>query len=62
MLTVKDSGSGICREDQARVFERFYRGRNVSTSGSGLGLSIVKHVADAHRLGEGQVCLAGAFG
>src|SRR5207253_1485316 len=39
-LTIKDYGSGICREDQARIFERFYRGRNVSTSGSGLGLPI----------------------
>src|SRR5262249_18579270 len=31
-LTIKDSGSGIGREDQARIFEHFYRGRNVSTS------------------------------
>jgi two-component system phosphate regulon sensor histidine kinase PhoR len=47
-LTVKDSGSGICREDQARVFERFYRGRNVSTSGSGLGLPIAKRIVESH--------------
>jgi two-component system, OmpR family, phosphate regulon sensor histidine kinase PhoR len=47
-LTVKDSGSGICREDQARIFERFYRGRNVSTSGSGLGLPIAKRIIESH--------------
>jgi signal transduction histidine kinase len=47
-LTVKDSGSGICREDQARIFERFYRGRNVSTGGSGLGLPIAKRIVESH--------------
>jgi len=47
-LTVKDSGSGICREDQARIFERFYRGGNVSTSGSGLGLPIAKRIVESH--------------
>jgi two-component system, OmpR family, phosphate regulon sensor histidine kinase PhoR len=47
-LTVRDSGSGICREDQARIFERFYRGRNVSTSGSGLGLPIAKRIVESH--------------
>jgi signal transduction histidine kinase len=47
-LTVKDSGSGICREDRARIFERFYRGRNVSTSGSGLGLPIAKRIVESH--------------
>jgi two-component system, OmpR family, phosphate regulon sensor histidine kinase PhoR len=47
-LTIKDSGSGICREDQARIFERFYRGRNVSTSGSGLGLPIAKRIVESH--------------
>jgi len=47
-LTVKDSGSGICREDQARIFERFYRGRNVSSGGSGLGLPIAKRIVESH--------------
>ena len=47
-LTVKDSGSGICREDQARMFEHFYRGRNVPTSGSGLGLPIAKRIVEGH--------------
>ena len=47
-LTVKDSGSGICREDRARIFKRFYRGRNVPTSGSGLGLPIAKRIVESH--------------
>lgn len=51
IFTVKDSGIGIALEYQARVFERFYRvdyGRNKKTGGSGLGLSIVKHIVNIY--------------
>ena len=45
-LTVADTGAGIPREAQERVFERFYRvDKSHSGSGTGLGLSIVKHSA-----------------
>jgi len=50
-VSVADEGIGIPEEEQARIFERFYRldpARQRSTGGTGLGLSIVKHVAASH--------------
>ena len=51
-VDVKDNGIGIPLEDQARVFERFYRGEHplvLSTPGTGLGLSIVKQIVEMHK-------------
>lgn len=48
LLTLDDSGPGIPEEERARVFDRFYRGKNNEQSGSGLGLSIVKQIAERH--------------
>lgn len=49
VLRVEDSGIGIQADDLPALFQRFHRGRNATGyPGSGLGLSIVKAVADAH--------------
>ena len=50
-LTVGDEGIGIPREEQRRIFDKFYRvGRSETQSrrGSGVGLALVRHVAQAH--------------
>ena len=47
-LSVADTGPGIPAEARERVFDRFYRGDDNAEPGSGLGLSIVRRIADAH--------------
>ncbi|WP_421534988.1 ATP-binding protein [Pseudomonas marginalis] len=46
LLHIKDSGPGIATEEQARVFDPFYRSLGTDEAGSGLGLSIVKAIAE----------------
>jgi signal transduction histidine kinase len=62
LLSVEDRGPGIPASDHARIFERFYRrGSELrrETRGVGIGLSIVKHIVEAHR---GRVLVRSAEG
>jgi signal transduction histidine kinase/tetratricopeptide (TPR) repeat protein len=64
-IEVADKGIGIPQDELERVFEKFYQGRNAakqSARGTGLGLTLVKHMVEAHggevsvvsRVGEGS--------
>jgi signal transduction histidine kinase/predicted metal-dependent phosphoesterase TrpH len=48
-ISIKDNGIGICEEDLEKIFEPYYRGKNISIEeGKGIGLSFVKEVIDLH--------------
>ena len=52
VVRVEDEGFGIARAEVPHIFERFFRGggenEGKQASGAGLGLSIVKHIVEAH--------------
>jgi len=47
-LEVEDNGPGIAKQERERVFERFYRIPESSGEGCGLGLAIVREIAEGH--------------
>ncbi|MDM8568164.1 ATP-binding protein [Thiotrichales bacterium HSG1] len=50
VVTILDTGCGISTDQQQKVFERFYRGEQQNTLGSGLGLSIVQRIAELYHI------------
>lgn len=57
IISFQDTGAGIPKEDQERIFERFYiseKSRSRKYGGTGIGLSIVKHIVLLH---NGKICL-----
>ena len=61
-VIVADTGIGIPKDQQERIFERFYRvdkSHSKETGGTGLGLSIVKHGAMLH---GAQICVESEVG
>jgi len=48
VMSISDSGPGIPVKEREKVLQRFYRGRGITQSGSGLGLSIVRRIAELH--------------
>ncbi|WMM26258.1 HAMP domain-containing sensor histidine kinase [Tissierella sp. MB52-C2] len=49
IFSIKDNGVGISKEDQKKMFEKFYKGdKSRNTDGNGLGLSIVKRIVEIH--------------
>jgi two-component system phosphate regulon sensor histidine kinase PhoR len=62
IIKVSDNGEGVKQEHLSRLFERFYRvdqSRSREQGGSGLGLSIVKHIIEAH---NENILLKSTFG
>jgi len=59
--TIKDHGIGMTSAQVERVFDKFYRAdaSNTAVSGTGLGMTIVKHLVDAH---NGKIGIESTFG
>ena len=51
-VEVRDKGIGISKEDQKKIFDKFYRvtsGNVHDTKGTGFGLTLVKHIVNIHK-------------
>ncbi|MGE5415820.1 MAG: ATP-binding protein [Acidobacteriota bacterium] len=59
LIHISDQGPGIAHEELAYLFERFYRGKKNSASGTGLGLTISRLLAEAH---NGRISVESAIG
>jgi two-component system phosphate regulon sensor histidine kinase PhoR len=61
ILKVTDQGPGIPPSDQPHIFDKFYRGTNITSDveGSGLGLAIVKNIVESH---QGRIWVESTIG
>ncbi|TET69632.1 MAG: GHKL domain-containing protein [Candidatus Aminicenantes bacterium] len=62
IIEIEDKGMGVSSSEMDKIFDRFYQGKNAtqqSIRGTGLGLTLVKHVMDAH---EGKVLVKSKIG
>jgi signal transduction histidine kinase len=62
LIDVTDHGLGISREDQSRIFDKFFRVRSTETdqiAGTGLGLTLAHHIVEAHK---GRVVVSSELG
>ncbi|MCK4432035.1 MAG: HAMP domain-containing histidine kinase, partial [Candidatus Aminicenantes bacterium] len=62
IIEIEDKGMGISSSDMDKIFDKFYQGKSAaqqSIRGTGLGLTLVKHVMDAH---EGKVLVKSKIG
>ena len=61
LISVKDSGIGISPEDLPRIFEGFYRGKDVQTvsAGHGIGLAVSRQIIEAH---DGSIAVESELG
>jgi len=52
IINIKDKGIGIPQDEMDKIFDKFYQGQNAvkqSVKGTGLGLTLVKHIVEAHQ-------------
>lgn len=56
-ISIKDEGCGIPEDEQAYIFEKFFRSKKTKEKGSGLGLVIMKSIADRHSIAL-KICSA----
>ena len=52
VISIKDEGPGISKDDSGKIFDKFFRGKDITTNksrGSGLGLAIAKGIIDMHK-------------
>ncbi|GAA0375332.1 sensor histidine kinase [Bacillus horti] len=58
-ISIEDNGKGIPVAEQAKIFDRYYRGTNTDSRGTGLGMAIARDIIEAHGMEVGLESQAG---